>query len=136
MFNIGDRVKEITECDPTQTGTVVSVSDDGNKIGVEWDTLLQHLHDGGVRRSVMWPAADFCHEHETSVVLATGDSDWQGLYIDGQLVTEGHAISTMAALSEVAGKGDIVFRNIIYDAEWMDKQGYLPHILAKVQEET
>lgn len=134
MFNIGDRVKEITEGDPKQTGTVVSVSDDGNKIGVEWDIL--YPSHGSDSYTHMWPAADFCHEHETSVVLATGDSDWQGLYIDGQLVTEGHSISAMAALSEVAGKGDIVFKNIVYDAEWMDKQGYLPHILAEVQEET
>lgn len=132
MFNIGDRVKEITEGDPKQTGVVTTVSADGSKIGVQWDkhTVIGVVDEDGF----MWPAADFCHEHETSVVLTTGDADWQGLYIDGLLEYQGHSISADVALQEVAGKGVIVFRTIIYDLDWLDEHGCLPRDLVDVKE--
>ncbi len=40
----------------------------------------------------------------TLVNNAEGDGDWEGLYIDGMLIDEGHSLSLYAVLEELANR--------------------------------
>lgn len=67
------------------------------------------------------------------VVFVYGD-DWQGLYVEDLLVTEGHQVSTNDALEAVQNLG--VFQiglSIEADQEWLESEGSLAAALADVK---
>lgn len=48
--------------------------------------------------------------------------DWQGLYIDGNLVLEGHSLSIKSILDIL----NIKHHSVEVDDEWMQEEGRLP----------
>jgi hypothetical protein len=62
------------------------------------------------------------------VILVCGD-DWQGLYINGKLVEEGHNIP----LDEIFKYLGIEGRSITVNDEWLQEQGRLPENLDEVE---
>ena len=61
------------------------------------------------------------------IVLVKGD-DWQGLYIDGILMSEDHSIS-IEDFAEVVG---IKLSKKYVDLDWLEDNGYLPKLLENV----
>jgi len=55
--------------------------------------------------------------------------DWEGLYIDGKLVTEGHAI-TVEEFAEIIG---VEFNESFADIDWLQEEGSLPEKLEDVK---
>lgn len=60
--------------------------------------------------------------------LVRGDY-WEGLYIDGKLVTEGHEIS----LAEFAQLLGLDFERKCANLNWLETRGSLPDSLKKVK---
>jgi hypothetical protein len=60
--------------------------------------------------------------------LVRGD-DWEGLYIDGKLETEGHSLSP----SDIFKVLDIRVTNHDLDDEWICEQGSLPENFDEVK---
>ena len=63
------------------------------------------------------------------IVIITAN-DWQGLYLNGVLVTEDHKIDAIAALRAMDGykfEGRLDFSNLAgVDEEWLLEQGRFP----------
>jgi len=64
-----------------------------------------------------------------NVTLVTNYEDWEGLYIDGVLKTEGHSIALREAFEAC---GILLFVKEA-DHEWLDEQGSLPDTLKEVK---
>jgi hypothetical protein len=62
-------------------------------------------------------------------VVIVGGDDWEGIYIDGKLVREGHSIDSDDVL-EALGI-DYVSRGV--NQEWLEEMGSLPDNLSDVQ---
>jgi hypothetical protein len=67
-----------------------------------------------------------------SVVMIYGD-DWQGLYIDGRLKTEGHKISVCDFATHVCDLGKFEFDGEDADQDWLEDRGSLPKNLSEVK---
>jgi hypothetical protein len=76
----------------------------------------------------------FAHRREqmTQMMIVQGD-DWQGIYIDGKLKTEGHQIELLAGIN-------IAIENKVDDADsawcdltWLHERGDLPQDLKDVE---
>lgn len=65
---------------------------------------------------------------ETSIQLVVGD-DWEGLYVNGELKTQGHSMSVRDVV-EALGFSLQVFEP---DMEWLDGEGALPKSFADVE---
>jgi hypothetical protein len=67
------------------------------------------------------------------VTFVDGD-DWEGLYVDGQLVTQGHTVSLKEA-AEVFMQAQPVsaFDTRFADTQWLSEVGQLPDKLRDVQ---
>ena len=68
-------------------------------------------------------------------VAVVGD-DWQGIYLNGVLVTQNHSISAVALLRHmdgyaVGGRLDLEIREA--DPEWLYDRGDLPQTLDEVK---
>lgn len=70
------------------------------------------------------------------VCLALGD-DWDGLYIDGKLVEQGHSIQPAEAMRAVLNditppltRGDVEVREVDYS--WLEDRGSLPDEISEV----
>lgn len=61
-----------------------------------------------------------------NIVIARGD-DWEGLYVDGELLEEGHAISLEDALESLGF--DV---NVMWCQNFLDSIGGLPKNVAEV----
>lgn len=59
--------------------------------------------------------------------IVVGD-DWEGVYIDGELLTEGHSIDTTRLLRELG----FCVVHIEPNSEWLEGEGYLPKYLSDV----
>jgi hypothetical protein len=55
--------------------------------------------------------------------------DWEGLYIDGELVEEGHSI----CVEEVVEALGFTCERIMADQEWLEDRGDLPYCLGEVK---
>jgi len=62
------------------------------------------------------------------VVLVDGD-DWQGLYVNGKLETQGHSVE----LDDVLKVFGITIDTIYADLDWLSDLGYLPDKLKDVK---
>lgn len=66
------------------------------------------------------------------LVLVRGD-DWEGIYVDGTLVTEGHSTETIAAI-EIAVAHHVTECETQYaDLAWLHDEGNLPRRLDEVK---
>jgi hypothetical protein len=65
-----------------------------------------------------------------SITFVDGD-DWEGLYLDGKLVDEGHHVR----LGDIFRHLGIAFNVIYPDMEWLGERGNLPQNLDEVEEE-
>ena len=68
------------------------------------------------------------HNPNMEVTLVTSD-DWEGIYLDGRLVSESHSHRTQEALRALGVEVQIVEA----DLEWIESVGHLPADLAKVR---
>ncbi|GAB9152983.1 hypothetical protein [Bradyrhizobium diazoefficiens] len=59
------------------------------------------------------------------LTLAQGD-DWSGIYVDGQLVTEGHSIRTLEVVEICIEHKVTVAEGKLVDIPWLNEQGSLP----------
>jgi hypothetical protein len=69
------------------------------------------------------------------IVLVSGD-DWEGLYINDCLITEGHKVTVrevVQAISERLIRLDITYEWKEADYEWLHVRGDLPQELKKVK---
>lgn len=69
----------------------------------------------------------------SDIVFARGD-DWEGLYIGGKLLTEGHSIALEHFVEVVVeADGDLTsFITRMVNLDWLDDHGSLPHLLTEV----
>jgi hypothetical protein len=58
-------------------------------------------------------------------VIARGE-DWEGIYIDGQLIIEGHTIELEKALKLAIEKPPTEITTKWVDLDWIYDHGYLP----------
>lgn len=63
-------------------------------------------------------------------ILVTNYVDWEGLYIDGKLVTEGHRIRK----EDLLGHFGITLDTIETAEGWLESRGKLPENLSDVEE--
>ncbi|RWH49571.1 MAG: hypothetical protein E5V72_02010 [Mesorhizobium sp.] len=67
------------------------------------------------------------------IVYARGD-DWEGLYIDGELETQGHSISLSELLDIIKEKGVIeTAETRMVDLNWLGDHGTLPNNIEEVR---
>ena len=69
------------------------------------------------------------------VVLATGDTDWQGLYVNGELVTQGHSVrldELAEAIISRLPRLDISYEEKTVNYDWMKDRSDLPDDIEKV----
>ena len=67
------------------------------------------------------------------VTLVRGQDDWEGLYIDGELVTEAHSLNAWTALVNVSNVGMFSLRTFTVcdvDEQRLQDVGGLPHRLS------
>jgi hypothetical protein len=62
-------------------------------------------------------------------VVGCPSGDWEGLFVNGQLVFEGHSISWWQALDALK----IEYETLEADDEWMMDHGSFPNRLSKVK---
>lgn len=65
---------------------------------------------------------------KSDVVIVSGDN-WEGIYINGVLITEGHDLTAGDALASIG----IHYSELGADAEWLNAEGSLPSFLKDVQ---
>ena len=68
----------------------------------------------------------------SQVVLVFGD-DWQGLYVDGFLSVEGHAVATPDALPHLVGKTVDSYEEVEANQTWLERRSCLPLRLRDVK---
>lgn len=68
------------------------------------------------------------------LVHVTGDLDWEGFYVNGDLVAQGHRIVADSYLFEQVVKAvGVNLKKVYYDPEWMESEGQLPWKLSSVK---
>lgn len=68
----------------------------------------------------------------TTMTFARGD-DWEGVYVDGDLIVEGHSIEARTA-AELAIKHKATEVKTIYcDLDWLHDEGNLPRRMSDVK---
>jgi len=66
------------------------------------------------------------------VVVRGGD--WEGLYVDGVLLCEGHVLSVDAVINAVTSSyPGSTFTTLTPNDDWLEKVGYLPQDLDDVK---
>lgn len=70
-------------------------------------------------------------ETTADYVIARGD-DWEGLYINGRLVTEGHSLKIEDILKEAQKQPPTNSAVRWVDIDWLQERGDLPKAIAKV----
>lgn len=66
------------------------------------------------------------------LVLVRAD-DWEGIYVDGKLVTEGHSHDTLEAIKLAIKHGVSEAETKWANDAWLHDQGNLPNKLADVK---
>jgi hypothetical protein len=72
-------------------------------------------------------------EMRKPVVTFVLGGDWEGLYVDDQLVTEGHVIPIFTVLEKLKDVGRFDYRELIAKDEVLEEFGSLPQSLAEVR---
>lgn len=72
--------------------------------------------------------------HRRHIVYLKGDWDWEGVYVDGNLASEGHSIEADDAF-ELGSAGPFTYEVRYIDQEWADEEGLssLPLTLDEVR---
>lgn len=70
-----------------------------------------------------------------NIALVSGD-DWQGLYLNGELVMQNHSLRLVDVLQCLTDRCDDIcdFKQITADEEWLESWGNLPQRLDAVEE--
>lgn len=55
------------------------------------------------------------------IILAKGDN-WEGLYVDGRLMSEGHSLATKDIVEEVLKWRDVQYDERNIDLYWLDER--------------
>ena len=76
------------------------------------------------------PAAEAEKKGLKVTIVSNGD-DWNGLYLDGVLVQQGHEVSVRSVLKALG----IECEEVWCDNEWLEGQGELPAALDEVVRE-
>lgn len=68
------------------------------------------------------------------IVTATNDDDWEGVYVDGKLVAQGHRISARD-MAGIIVENQPVESNTVrrVDDDWLYRAGQLPDLMAHVK---
>jgi hypothetical protein len=66
------------------------------------------------------------NSHRVTYVVG---NDWEGLYVDGEIVNQGHTLR----LQDLAEALKIDLHTVEPDDEWLGKVGHLPQKLSKVK---
>lgn len=66
------------------------------------------------------------------LVLVRGD-DWEGIYVDGNLLTEGHSIEVMDAVQLAVTHRVTEYETQWADLTWLHDEGNLPRRLDEVK---
>ena len=69
----------------------------------------------------------------SEIVFATNTDDWEGMYINGELVTENHNIDGRDVIEILAKRGLISGSVVEVDMDWLDEIGRLPTSLSEVK---
>lgn len=67
-----------------------------------------------------------------NVVSYVNGDGWVGLYVNGQLVEQGHKIDPRNLLEHVANLERFTAESIIPNQQWLDDRGMLPNRLEEV----
>lgn len=59
------------------------------------------------------------------VVIASTEY-WEGLYVDGKLVMEGHRVSRDDILRHLVGRSISSYRVMVVNPSWLENRGFLP----------
>lgn len=70
---------------------------------------------------------------KASVCIVGNDDDWEGLYVNGRLIVEGHSLDARDILDALRGKMLTDHESRICDRQWLHNHGNLPDDLARVK---
>jgi hypothetical protein len=67
------------------------------------------------------------------VFVSSPDGDWEGLYIDGKLVDQGHSLNPHSVAEKILLRipGNVVDTKEAAQ-DWLETEGYLPENLSEV----
>lgn len=66
------------------------------------------------------------------LVIATNEDDWEGLYAEGVLVSEGHRLDRWYIIDMVHRFNEIPSRRVV-DSDWLVGEGRLPNNIDEVR---
>jgi hypothetical protein len=66
------------------------------------------------------------------MTLVRGD-DWEGIYIDGKLMAEGHSIKLAVGIAMAIEHRPRGITTVFCDLDWLHDEGNLPQALADVK---
>jgi hypothetical protein len=77
---------------------------------------------------------------KVTLVRGLDDSEWEGLYLNGRLVEQGHHISLVTAMQRIQMRQTasfdctpVEFEVIDADSVWLESIGWLPDDIGKVK---
>lgn len=62
-------------------------------------------------------------------ILVTNGDDWEGLYVDGVMVEQGHRVSRDSFM------GLASYKTVDVDQDWADSVGHYPELYAEIPQE-
>ena len=119
------------------------------KVECEWDIGQENLVFVTKKKAVEWAKSalisagiedSFQDLWNEGLVLVSGltivtdidvvaGSDWVGVYIDGDIVSQGHSISPLNVFTFFGVQPKVLFA----DNDWLDSEGFLPDTVNIVQ---
>lgn len=67
--------------------------------------------------------------------VSSSNGDWCGIYVDGQLYTEGHSITVWEWLDIVENQSTFKTQNLEVDGDWLEEGGSFPQSFSDIPSE-
>ena len=81
------------------------------------------------------PFTETEYESKHVVTVVSGEDEWEGVYVDGVLLEQGHSGIAGSALKAVVQAPGATVENITIPADYMEELGHLPERLADLPAE-
>ena len=69
------------------------------------------------------------------IYISSSNGDWCGIYVDGQLYTEGHSIAVLEWLDIVENQSTFKTQNLEVEGDWLEEGGSFPQSFSDIPSE-
>lgn len=69
------------------------------------------------------------------IYISSSNGDWCGIYVDGQLYTEGHSIAVWEWLDIVENQSTFKTQNLEVEGDWLEEGGSFPQSFSDIPSE-